>query len=239
MFTKKDFGEFHNTAPIDRHYMYAVNCFQHAVGFPLPLVVIDSSPKYPDMRTLNYVTLKPGKLVNNDYDTLTDEEAIAHLIDKCKKDGLEVLDRKFEQRDGFRTLALFVNHGQPRKDYHFAFLNQDNLWEDKVPFRGVRTYQNTTEIEKLTKYNFVSYLLCPEKLFPEELKTVEYDEIPLSSGKDGKKIAVITNGVSNLAGTPVIIKMGKDQAVLVEQKQLIPSPVVSNKEWQPFLVYKP
>ncbi|MEM6781052.1 MAG: hypothetical protein AAF569_04240 [Pseudomonadota bacterium] len=152
--------------PIDLHYFYAGNCYQHAIGYQ-PVIMVFQPIKEPHDDVINgmYLMIQPGGLDRLNEAKLNKIQTIDLLLSNCERDGITIIGSDFEQRAGFRTLAVFVERQSDKDpDYHFAFWNQDNVWEDKLPMRRPKTYKSVSEIEETSKYEFVCYALAPDNM---------------------------------------------------------------------------
>lgn len=173
---------FKRTPAVRRHYLYGANCYQHAIGFDKAILWVRMPDNHQDCRLVDYMTLAPGSYGHVPAPS-DPAEFRDFFLEYCKEDGLIDLNGHFEQRAGYRTLAFFVGvMPQGRVDYHFAFLNADGLWEDKIPFREPRTHSSTAAIEKDTGYRFQRYLLCPPGVVPANLKRLDLKEVSVRSG---------------------------------------------------------
>ena len=136
---------FQDVQPEDLHYLYGGNCFQHAIGYNQPIMGCE---KLGDITKLNYVTLCPGSNAAVFYGAQTLPEFNILLKKACEEEGLKNIGDNFRECEGFRTLAVFSGRApNGRLDYHFAFMNDDGLWEHKVPFKPVTTNKSTEEIK--------------------------------------------------------------------------------------------
>ena len=122
-------AEFEKLAPKDRHYAYGVNCYQHAIGYPHPLLVFYGSTRDDGAYEGVYINLNPGNFDSREYAIFHEEADLLDyrdfIIQQCLKDGFVEFGPALKKQDGHRTIAIFFSDN-PR-DFHFAYLNKDGL----------------------------------------------------------------------------------------------------------------
>ncbi len=225
-------NELETTLPIDLHYMYGVNCYQHAIGFSDPIIEISESSEPDNILTARYIALLPGNHSEQDAPK-NSEEFFNYIISCCEEDGIISLGGNFEQREGFRTMAIFTGtENGGRQGLHFAYLNENDLWEDKIFFRGARTYQNTNECAEANSAQFKSYALVPNDIKPKFIEDIPLEYVELTAENKSITLCRINSSKSDhmLPYVPIIFDMNKNIALIGRDKKTAPLPLLdSNK----------
>lgn len=228
--------EFRGQSPVELHYTYGVNCYQHAIGLPTPFLEMAPVPSRADLKAVHYLVINPGNMDEDQLNGFKGKTFKQYLFDACEMDGIIVTENRFEQREGYRTLAIFSTSPPAAEDYHFAYLNEDGKWEDKVPFRGVRKHANTSEIEKSSGYKFLSYALSPINIKPTSIKKFETTDLVLDDGRESvtiKLVKRITNEGGVCSGNEMLFNSDQNVAFLIKLKALIPLPYMGEKAPKP------
>ncbi len=227
---KSPLQELTSSRPIELHYLYGVNCYQHAIGLKTPFLNIDDvSPTRPELKVFFYVTVSPGTMDQARQENLHGKAFEDRLFECCEMDGIIITQNRFEQRNNHRTLAIFIGEVKGISDFHFACLNPDGKWEDKVPFRGVRFHDTTTQIENATGYKFLTYAIVPENITPVATKKLVTSDAVLNDGTKSTIIKLVENPAGDshiLTGKEILVDLNKKNAFEPISKALVPMPLL-------------
>jgi hypothetical protein len=202
------YSELLSIPPENLHYIYGVNCFQHAIGYRHPIieqVVLDQNNVF-----VTYIALRPGS-PDKPLDIYNPEEFKKNIIEACHDEGLVNCNDRFLRRSGYRTLALFFSEDPERCDYHFAFLNSDGKWETKAPFHKVIT---STDLETASwDCKFNRFLLAPEDHIPKAIAEWRPStiKIPAPSGNT-IELAEISNECRGVFGNRLLFLLDQNIA---------------------------
>jgi hypothetical protein len=159
------FEDYASFPPEDLHYIYGVNCYQHAIGYPNPIFY---RCECDGEEFVYYVKLQPGSISNLDMPrTATTKEYSNRIIANCEEDGLIFCGDRCVVREGYRTLAFYTDTFC-EQDFHFAFLNDKGLWETKCPWIAPRAFKDV-RAAGLGQFQLRGYLLAPDGFLPKAI----------------------------------------------------------------------
>ena len=203
------------------HYIYAVNCFQHAIGYETPIFARRSAA---GREFVFYERLQPGSIFNSDLSKETMiEEFQRKMLGCCEEENILPCGNTPVLKEGYRTLALYTGAVKGQMDCHFAFFNKRGLWESKTPFQEPMVHK--TVLAAGLGYDFCSYLLAPENLLPKAVSewTPKAVHVTTLSGKT-IKLQEIADDSPGQYGNSLIFEPAQHVAFLIEAKKLLPLP---------------
>lgn len=144
------------------HHAYAVNCYQHAIGWDDVLIYgmqRGEDPSQDNMLvcTFNYVALIPGGAIIDRNKIPSFAQYRDAILAGCEQDTLKVVGKKPVFKRNHRTLALYFR--EQDADFHFKHVYPDGTCDDKIMFRGVHRHETVQDDED--SYQLYQYLLCP------------------------------------------------------------------------------
>lgn len=171
---------FDRTHPDELHYIYGANCFHHAIGYPDAVIFCERFKD--DALFANYMTLFPGSAMPDASKSLLG--FYEDILNGCLEEGMTDTGKDIITKEGSRTIALLIGEGPAGgNDFHFAYLNENNEWEAKVPMRGVKLYRSIEELESDSKYKFMNFFQCPNGLTPMALRNIQTETVNIGAAK--------------------------------------------------------
>ena len=205
------------------HYIYAANCFQHAIGFKLPIFsrfTVGGLLHNKGAEFIKYIALHPGSRSNPDPQLSNAiEDFRDRIVEHCKEEGMIITGSKPITKTGYRTIAFYVGplpkEGGAKYDFHFAFLNRKGLWEWKTPFLAARTAKTVEDAS--TGCQFCCYMLAPTGMTPKAVREMD-GHVVQTRTETGKPVKLLeiddTKSGRNL--TRMILFLDENRAVNFE-----------------------
>lgn len=225
---------------LDLHYAIGVNCYQHARGYPHPIIgIIPGGPEFAGkIQILHYFALLPG---NASSAIAPPPHTVAELepfiLRACQEDNITLIDRKIDtELAGDLTLgAIYFSKENTtyglQADFHFAIRRKDGQWEDKIPFSEKKVY---TELpSEIDGYVLSKFLLIPNEI-PLGIQKLTPQFRTLTNNGDSLDIAVVNpNTIYN--GNHVVISMQQQRAIIMRTKEEIPLPYCPKELQTPYV----
>ena len=209
------------------HFVYGVNCFQHAIGYSTPIAASQTGSE--GSFSLYYMKLTPGnfssvevfaRIIKNQYKDL--------ILEGCTVENLISCGNRAVVRDGYRTLALYFH--KTFDDFHFAFLNDQGKWEAKLIFELPREYE-TVQAAGGNDYTFHSFLLAPNDLMPSAIAEWVPKRVTVKSSSHADCLDVIDfdKAWSNGSFTLLESRKGQEHFYMPQSRLYFP-----RAAWPPF-----
>lgn len=166
--------KFSDISPLRRHFIYGVNCYQHAIGIK-PITLFANTPA-PE--SYQYMTLCPGNMAKSAWEkaggisirSLPTYILKDLLYEGCRNDGLTIVENTSRNAaihipERHSLIALF--YSQYRSDFHFLRFNEkQNKWEQKTPLSDVEEIDSLPPII-MGDYTFSKLMIVPPDINPQ------------------------------------------------------------------------
>lgn len=152
------------------------------------------------------------------------------LNEGCLEDKLIATGSSLKQENGFRTIAIFskIRHPHSKNDFHCAFLNERNNWEEKVISEEAKEFKMIAQIEQFSGYKFLGFYLSPKNPNLKCLKNIAFDKRTINCGAESTDILVVdpkhTNGGS--WAEPITFFLDLNVAYLNKYDYVVPLPAL-------------
>ena len=217
------------------HFLYGVNCYHFAVGYPYPIFAKIDLQGFIIIKYIEITSGLPSR-IKKFADLITSNDTglsdfIGCTIEGCTEDSIENCGRELVRRPGYQTLALFFGaseyKGMDKYDFHFANVCEDGSLKYKVPCQPAQHVESISMTEVETGCDFHSFLLAPNNMKPK-----------IMTGWETRKIAIQTpNG--NAVEIEELLSMPRGVGVSVSNQLALMPPVAFLIQSNPLRVPSP